>query len=145
MRSSVAQTNGSGQAQAGDRTEIERSQERDLWFADLKAAMQQTGWTEDALAAHWGVDRSYVNRLMNDEKPWSNDRVLALPDELEGALYANRAERFGAVVVLPLSGSAAVKALVAGLMGVMAQAQLPLRANAMAKADLLAVKKAIAG
>lgn len=143
MNRSVAAANGSGQATQRDHCELSRSHARDLFLADLREAMTRTGWTEDALAAQWQVDRSYVNRLLNDEKPWSNDRVLALPDDLEGALYAIRAERFGAVVVQPLTGVDAMKALVAGLIGVMSAPQLPARASAMVKVELQARKAAV--
>lgn len=118
-----------------DHTNIERSQARDLWLQHLRAAMEDTGWTIDALAAHWDINRSHVQRLVDGDKPFSVDRVLSLPDDVEARLEALRAEHFGLIVVEPLTGLAAQKALVAGLFGLMATT-LPAKAGQPLKVDL---------
>jgi hypothetical protein len=122
-----------------DHAEIERSQERDLWLRHFRQAMEDTGWTIDALAAHWDIHRSHVQRLHDGDKPWSVDRLLSLPDDLEARLEALRAEYFGLIVVEPLRGIAAQKAVVAGLIGLMAPA-LPARAGKPLRAALEAKK-----
>jgi hypothetical protein len=105
--------------------------------------MNDTGWTPDALAAHWKVNRSFAWRLVSGEKPWSVDRMLALPDDLAARLEHLRAERHGLIVVAPLTGLEAQKAFVAGLIGVMSAPVLPAKASAMVKVDLPARKKAV--
>lgn len=97
--------------------------------------MRDTGWTDDSLAAHWHVDRAFVWRLVNGEKPWSVERMLSLPSDLRARLDHLRAEGNGLIVVQPLTGLEAQKALVAGLIGVMS-APLPTKATQMAKASL---------
>lgn len=106
--------------------------------------MRDTGWTVDALAGHWSVDRAFAWRLVNGEKSWSIGRMLALPDDLESRLEHLRAEYFGLIVVAPLHGIEAQRALVAGLIGLMAVPALPARASAMAKVELpLTARKAV--
>lgn len=124
------------QARSGDRSAAERSREYDLWLSHLKQAMAATGWTIDALAAHLEIDRSYVSRMLDGEKPWSGERLVALPDDLEAKLNAIRAEHFGLIVVRPLTGLEAQKALVAGLIGVMSAPALPAKAGPPVKATL---------
>lgn len=101
----------------------------------LRTAATETGWTSEALAAHlaeatgkkWTRDR--VWRVLQGERPLTLPFLCALPDDLEARYELLRAESFGHVVVEPLVGPAAIKAIVAGLVGVL---QLP--AARMAKA-----------
>lgn len=107
------------------------------WIADLQQAMQDTGWTCDALATHWRVNRAYAWRLVSGERPWSVRRQLSLPDDLEGQLEAIRAKRFGRIVVTaPTTPQAAMESLLAGIAGLPAVLSLPHRATAPVKADL---------
>lgn len=122
------------------RDQVDRARERDQWLQHLRQAMNDTGWTIDALAAHWGIHRSHVQRLYDGDKPWSVDRLLSLPDDLEARLEAIRAEYFGLIVVEPLRGLEAQKAIVAGLIGLMSP-QLPTKAGKPVKAGLAASRK----
>lgn len=141
MDNSIASGNGNGRARVSGRNAVERSQARDLWLEDLKTAMKTTGWTIDSLAAHLEKDRSYVSRMLSDDKPFPIDAILALPDDLEAELEARRAERLGRIVVMPLYGQDALKALVAGLIGVMSAPALADRATSMATAAIGRDKK----
>jgi hypothetical protein len=104
--------------------------------------MRDTGWTVDALANHWDVDRAFAWRLVNGEKPWSVERVVGLPDDLEGRLEHLRAEGFGLIVVAPVSREQALKNLISGLIGVMSAPELPTKTHGQAKADLPLAKRA---
>lgn len=137
MANRFASTSADDGARERDQTEAGRSQERDQWLEHFRLAMKDTGWTIDALAAHWDIDRSYVQRLHDGDKPWSVDRLLSLPDDLEARLEALRAEHHGLIVVEPLTGLAAQKAAVAGLIGLMSSvALLPTKAGKPVKAGL---------
>jgi len=97
----------------------------DQSMADLRQAMTDTGWTVDAVAAELSrvldrtIDRGYCWRLVNNEKPWRQEYTTALPDDLEGRWYAIGAERLGHIVVKPLVGIDAERALIAGFFGVL--------------------------
>lgn len=118
------------------------STDLELWLTTLRQAMSDTGWTSEALDAHWGTSRGYANRLVNGEKSWSVERMLALPDDLEARLEHLRAEGFGRIVVEPICHAEGVKALVAGLVSVLCP-RLPARTTGPIKADLPLTKKAV--
>lgn len=129
------------QASPRDRNPDERSTSCDpiaygRCLDDFRQAMKDTGWNVEALAKHLGVHRSYVDRMLDADKAITLERTVALPDDLEARFYAIRAESMGAIVVAPLTGLAAQKALVAGLLGLMSAPQLPAKAGAPIKADL---------
>lgn len=138
MPSTVKAPSGNSHAAVADRPDEARTASADLeqWLACLQQAMRDTGWTVDALAAHWDVDRGFAWRLVNGEKPWSVERVLSLPDDLEQRLEHRRAEGFGLIVVAPLRGLDAQKAFVAGLIGMMAAPDLPAKADRMARVSV---------
>jgi hypothetical protein len=74
--------------------------ERDQWLTLVRRAVAETGWTCDALDAEWRLSRGYSWRLLNGEKPWSVDRMLALPDDIEARLVQLHLEqKFGGTVV----------------------------------------------
>lgn len=110
----------------------------------LRSAIDECRWTYDALAAHLQAttrkkyDKALVWRVLNGERPLSLEFLVALPDDVEACFEAKRAEQFGHVVVAPLAGQEAMKALVAGLFGVMG---LPAKASHMAKAGVTTEQK----
>jgi hypothetical protein len=93
------------------------------------------------LATEWRVDRSYVWRLFAGEKPWSVERHLALPDDLEADFEKRRAQSFGLIVVEPVDEQTAREHLVSGLMGLLAPRGLPSRAGKPAKVELSVPRK----
>lgn len=118
-----------------------------LLRTDLRDAIDELGWKHDALAVvlsertGLAIDGPYLSKMLSGDKPLSAAHLAALPDDIEAVLYRRRAERFGLIVVEPLTGLAAQKALVAGLIGVMSapagERTLPQRGEAsMAKASL---------
>lgn len=131
----------SSQSTSVDAREPELSTAVDRALALLRNAVHDCGWTLDALAAHMRRDKSLISRVLNGERPLTQEFICALPDDVEGLYESRRAEQFGAVVVQPLSGQDALKALVAGLIGVMSAPQLPARAAAMVKVELPAARK----
>jgi hypothetical protein len=114
---------------------VERSHSCDLLLQDLKDAMRETGWTAETLARHYGVHRSYMERCLAAVKPLTADRLANLPPDVAAKFDAKRAERRGLIVVQPLAGLDAQKAVVAGLLGLMAQ-RFPAKHDHMAHADL---------
>jgi len=128
------------QAIADDPQSLQRSTAVDQALVLLRQAVSECGWTLDALAVEMGKDKAYIHRVLNREKPLTLEFMVALPDDVEALYEAKRAEQFGHVVVAPLAGADALKALVAGLVGVMAGA-LPTRATQMARAALPIGKK----
>jgi len=79
MRPTVA----NGLAQSQTRPVDRMKGERDQWLALLRQAVAETGWCCDALDAEWGVSHGYAWRLLQGERPWSADRYLSLPNEIE--------------------------------------------------------------
>jgi hypothetical protein len=137
-QTSVPQPTPDGHAAAAVQPVPPRSASADQarWLALLQQAMQDTGWTIDALAMAWNVDRAYAWRLVNGEKPFSVERLLALPDDLEARFEALRAESFGAIVVARVDESTALAQLASGVLNLVLTSSLPARATAMAKAEL---------
>lgn len=146
MANSIASTTAARQSSSVDRDRSERSTDVDQYFEDLKAAMDDTGWTPDALAALWQCHRSHVYRILAQEKRMGADDVCALPDELEAAFEARRAKRRGFIVVKPIEGLAAKEAIiagVAGLLGLMSAPALPERSSGQLKVELSATKRKV--
>ncbi|HZR25492.1 MAG TPA: hypothetical protein VFA59_17990 [Vicinamibacterales bacterium] len=108
--------------------------------ADLRDAIDESRWKHDALAEAMSlacgnrIDGPYLSKLLSGEKSLSAAHLSALPDDIETIFHRKRAERFGHLVVKPLSGLDAQKAFVAGLIGIMSKPELPVRAEAMVKA-----------
>lgn len=117
----------------------------DTALALLRTAVQDCGWTFDALEAFMGkgYDKSLISRVLNGERPLTLKFLVALPNDIEALYEKRRAEQFGAVVVEPLSGIEAQRAFVAGFMGLLSS-RLPERADRMAKAEPTERKKATA-
>lgn len=118
------------QAPSGDLNRI-GSQPCDL-LATLRRAIEDAGWTEAALSQHLDTDRSYINRMLNGEKPLSLDRLARLPREIVARFGVLVAESAGAVVLMPSSRDDAVKHLLEGLLGILERQPMQPR---MVKAD----------
>lgn len=118
-----------------DRAEPARSTSVDQSLIVLRQVIADLNYSLDALQAAMGKDRSFINKVLNGEKPMPSDFIDALPDDIEAEWHARRAERFGRVVVAPASGDDAVRNLVSGLVGILSP-QLPARAGAPLKASL---------
>lgn len=127
---------GSRQPLADDHADPTRSTAVDQYFALLRKCVHDCGWTIEALSTEMAIDKAHLWRLLHNEKPWRTEHLLALPDDIEALFEARRAEQLGHVVVAPLEGDEAVKALVGGLVGVLRGTRLPARAARMAKCDL---------
>lgn len=103
-----------------DRGAQARSSLEDQYYALLRQCIAECGWSIEALAAEMRLDKSYLRKLLHQEKPgWKPAYEIALPDDVEALFAERRAERFGRIVVRPVHGQAAVKSLVAGLFGVL--------------------------
>lgn len=143
MRNSIAATAAARQSTTVDGRAIELSTSVDTALTLLRKSIEERGWTLEALAAHMqeatgkpGYDKSLISRVLSGERPLTLTFLVALPDDVESLYEAKRAEHFGHVVVAPLGGVDAVKALVAGLVGLMA-GPLPARATQMVRATRL--------
>jgi transcriptional regulator with XRE-family HTH domain len=137
MRDSMPRGVESGHANTVDLTDAQRSSLVDL--AEMRAwinrAIDESGWNQEALAAHLHKDKAYVSRVLSGEKSLSAAFIRELPDDIEALVAGYYAESFGLVVVAPSRGQDALKNLVSGLLGVLAP-QLPVRASAMVKVNL---------
>lgn len=141
MRNSIADRSEPCQSTSVDglRSDVSTAVDRELLF--LRQSVSECGWTLDALEAHMGRDKSLISRVLNGERPLTLEFKVALPDDVEARWSSKQAEHFGHVVVMPLAGADAMKALVAGLVGVLAGQQMPARASQMAKATVASAKK----
>lgn len=145
MGDSVARMNGSGHANPIDRADAPRSSLVDL--ADMRAwitrAVIESGWNQEALAAHLQKDKAYVSRVLSGEKPLSAAFIRALPDDIERIVARYYAESLGLVVVAPLSGPAAIEGFVGGLIGLLTASPLPAKASGQLKVNLDVPRKAV--
>src|SRR5262245_16305083 len=104
----------------------------------IRAAIENTGWNQDALSAHMQKDKGYISRVLNGEKPLSAEFLRALPDDVEALMARFWAESFGQIVVAPAaSRDAAVRNFISGLFGMLETPQaLPVKAGPPIKATL---------
>lgn len=92
----------------------------------LRRAIDQSQWKHDALAVEIGVSNAaYLSNMLSGEKPIQVRHLRALPDDVEALFAKFYAESFGLVVTVPITGRAAIEALVSGLIGVLTAPQLP--------------------
>lgn len=105
-------------------------------LAVLRGCIQECGWTLDALSAHTGQDKSLISRMLNRERPLTLAFMCALPDDVASLYAARKAERFGHIVVAPVSREDGLKAFIAGLCAVLGASALPVKAGAPVKAEL---------
>lgn len=101
----------------------------------LRQAIDESGWKHEALAAEMQLpNAAYLSRMLSGDKPISAAHLRALPDDIEQVFARKYAEAMGLVVVAPVHGGDAVRALVSGLVGLLAPPPpVPIR---MAKAAL---------
>lgn len=64
----------------------------------MRQAMRATGWNCEALAAHWKINRSHVQRSVTDDKPFFFYRIHTMPLDLQRALCTTWANDLGLVV-----------------------------------------------
>jgi hypothetical protein len=100
-----------------DRRETDRSTTVDQVLQLLNQAVSECGYTLDAMQAVMHKDRSYINKVLQGDKPLSYAFVVALPDDVEKRFEALRAKSFGLIVVEPSTGTQAVENFVSGLVG----------------------------
>lgn len=135
MDSSITRTAALGQATTIDQRDVTRSISVDQSLSTLRQVVSDLGYSLDALQSAMGKDRSFINKVLNGDKPMPEDFIDALPDDVEAEWHARRAEAFGRVVVAPVTGPDAIRNLVSGLIGVLAP-QLPVRTSGQLKAEL---------
>lgn len=140
MNSKVANLNGSSQTATSDSDIAERSANADVeqWLEDLRGAMGDTGWNEEALDAFWETSRGYAHRLVTGERPWSLARRLSLPKDLRKRVAAIEAQREGLVCIEPVDPATADRYLRIGLFSMLAQQRsaLPAKTSGPVKAEL---------
>lgn len=67
----------------------------------LRKAVNDCGYTLDALESAMGKNRAYIGKVLNGEKPASLEFITALPDDAEARFEQLRAERLGLIVAQP--------------------------------------------
>lgn len=103
----------------GDRANGARSVPVDLLLL-LRQSVAECGYTLDSLSAAMDdIDKGYLHRLLNGEKPLTLERLPAFPDDVEALFAEKYAEARGRIVVTPVTQEQAVRHLVSGLMGVL--------------------------
>lgn len=135
-RATVSQGSALPRSSERDRTLATRSTSVDQWLDLLRRCIADTGWTLESLAVEMQVDKAYLSRMLSGEKPWTVKHLCNLPDDVEALFEQRRAESFGLIVVSPVDLDTARKHLVSGLLGVLAPACLPSKADRLAKASL---------
>lgn len=112
------------------------------YFELLRKAVSDTGWTCEAIAAELNdalpgrrFDKTYVWRMLNQEKPFPPEVLVALPEDIEARFEQLRAEACGLLVIVRVDHATAQQQLASGLFNLLAL-QLPARAAAPVKADL---------
>lgn len=137
MTSRVPPTGEGSQSASADTCQPVRSasaRDLELW----RQAVKDARWTTDALAAHWGLDRGYVWRILNGEKPLSRDRTLAFPDDITAAYLTLKAKAHGMTVVAPVSIDEALPMLLGGIVSFasLLRTRLPEKSSGQLKASL---------
>jgi hypothetical protein len=108
-------------------------------LSDLSEAMKETGWTQEALATWFkerdvrSTDRQYVGKMLSGEKPITLRDIVAFPDDLEAAFVRRWNQKFAATEQQAIGR---LLTAVGEVLAVCQLRQLPLRARAMAKAEL---------
>lgn len=100
----------------------------DQFFTWIRQGMGDLGYTLEALGAamHPPRDKSYVDKVLRQEKPCSLAFLRGLPDDLEAFVASKHAESFGRIVVPPAPDhETAARHLVSGLFGLLAPRTVP--------------------
>jgi hypothetical protein len=125
-----------GQPTSVDPRGDDRSTSVDLELEAVRAAVKETGHTIDSLSAEMdGKDRSYINKVLNGDKPMSMDFIASLPEEVRAEYHAGRADAHGFVVGRPVDQKTALRYVVIGLASLAAALSLPAKADRMARMD----------
>lgn len=127
----------SGQPAPADPAPSDWSARADLdqWLDRVRRSLQDTGWTPDALAAFWEIDRGYVWKLLSGEKPWSVARTLALPPVVLFRLAFLEADHRGLLVFEPVDEATADQYIAIGTLSKLRHVS-PAKSGVQAKAQL---------
>ena len=139
MKPNVAR---SGHSTSVDRGRDERTTDVDLALSLLRKAVHDCRWTLDALAAHMHIDKGYISRVMNGEKPLTLVFEVGLPDDVEARYKQYRAESLGLIVVEQMDDDSARRAFAAGLFN-MLTAKRDVLTMRMAKAAIQEPRKSV--
>ena len=146
MSSSIARNGQFSGTPGGDRTNGHGSRLRDQVQADidralslLRKAINDRGWSLEALAAHMGIDRAHVSRVLLGEKSLTLAFEVALPDDVEALYKQYRAESFGLIVVEQCDEETARRQFASGLFNLLTtkRSELPAKTSGPIKAELL--------
>jgi hypothetical protein len=124
------------QSPSTDQPADDRSTAVDHALELLRRAVADTGHTLDSLEHAMNKGRAFIHRVLNGDARCTLDFIVALPDDVEARFEELRAEYFGRVVVAPVSDDEARRCLAIGLFHTYGVAQLPARAERMAKATV---------
>lgn len=106
------------------------------FLAIVRGVVTERDWSLDALKAEMdGKDRSYINKVLNGDKPMSVAFLLELPTDVQAEVATRWARAHGRIVVEQVTREIAIGHLVSGLMGVLAGALLPQKADRMVKVE----------
>lgn len=136
----------SGRSNDLDQDAAERSRSLDQRLADLRKCADDLDWSNEAIAAHRGdTGSSYVNKVMNGDKPMSLEFFESLPQDIRDLHHERELKKGGAIVVRQLDWETAKLSLVAGLVGVLAglaaDRMLPAQSGGQLKAELPLVER----
>lgn len=122
--------------------QCQRDRDKSLVLRLLREAIDESKWKHEALAAHLSaalglrIDGPYLSKMLAGEKPVSLDHINALPDDIERIYYRLRGESLHLIVVEPVDPVTAARYFATALLSGVLQSALPVRASAMARADL---------
>lgn len=85
----------------------------------LRRSVAERGYTLDALEAATGKGRTHIHRMLNGDRPLTLQFLASLPADLKADFAKRAAEALGLIVVTPLEGQEAVRAVVSGLVGLL--------------------------
>ncbi len=114
------------------------------YFELLRKAVFDTHWTNDAIAAELNAafadedrhfDKSYVRRMLNEEKPLAVDVLLSFPADVKALFARLCAADFGHIVVERVDAETARQQLASGLFNLLTP-QLPARTSGPIRAEL---------
>lgn len=88
------------------------------------------------------MDKSYISRVFNNEKPLTLAFEVALPEDVQALYKQYRAESFGLVVIEQMDEETARRQFAAGLFSLFSRPSLPLRSGGQVKAGLHSEQKA---
>jgi hypothetical protein len=103
-----------------DRDLATRSTAVDQYLELLRKCVADCGWTIDALSTEMQIDKGHLWKLLNGQKPWRLEHLLALPADVDALFAQRRAEGCGLLCVPPPENEhQAIRQLMSGLFGVL--------------------------